>query len=150
MSYRFYFMPRIDMTSMTPGRIAAQATHAAHHFSHTMEHDYAGIGHGTIREAFETWKSETHYGFGTTIVLAPPRNSENVDYFNSILRKCLNDVNVSRVSATRPLIDPEYVLRDGETTHVIKDVMTGIWSFCDQDRSYEIFTDADLFDLNFK
>lgn len=90
--YRLYILMRIDIPSLTIGRAAAQASHAANAFIHEW-----GNPHKINRSDVGEWKKQTKQGFGTAIVL-----SANKAQIEKILK--------SRVIPQGWVIDPDYVV----------------------------------------
>lgn len=142
-SDRFYYIPRTDMDSMTPGRIIAQGTHAAHYFSKIME-DVRHLNKEMF-ERFNMWKKETSYGFGTAIVLKPNKVTNQIDEFNMLYNRTIGNPSV----ICNILIDPEYVIVDGDTIHLVPNVITGLIFFGRKDQ-LEMYDSYDLFDYNFE
>lgn len=89
--YRLYILMRNDLPSLSVGRAAAQASHAANAFIH--EWGYGKLGRGDVAE----WQKQTKQGFGTAIVL-----SANKAQIEKILK--------SRVIPQGWVIDPDYVV----------------------------------------
>lgn len=116
-SPRLYVVVRTDMASMTPGRIAAQVSHATSQFHEYMHHDDTK-NFPIDRSNFRIWKENRD--FGTTIVLEA----------NCSLDELLQQSYSMNHSGTGVTIDPEYVLRDGIVTHIIPNVPTCFWIFC--------------------
>jgi len=99
-SDKLYILVRTDMKSMTPGRVAAQASHATSLF-HTSKHPLHSMDH---------WMKEAQGAYGTVIVLAC--NKEQLLRFTG------------KAQYMGLVIDPEYVVMDGEEVVVAKDVLT--------------------------
>jgi peptidyl-tRNA hydrolase len=66
---RLYILVRNDLASMTPGRVAAQASHA----SNVFVKDASVMD----RKRLKMWEAQTDQGFGTAIVLAA--SSKQID-----------------------------------------------------------------------
>lgn len=108
-----YLLMRSDMASMTPGRIAAQASHATSLFETRMQA-------GPADESYQAWKNSAD-GFGRAIVLGI--NSYYFDY------KLVPAVNVGLLVVPAGLVrDPDYFIKDGEVTHHTS-VLTGGYVF---------------------
>ena len=71
---RLYILVRNDLESMTPGRVAAQASHAANVFIKSKLFPTR-----KIRE----WENQTPQGFGTTIVLAASKSQIDTALFKA-------------------------------------------------------------------
>lgn len=175
--YRFYYIPRTDMDSMTPGRMMAQATHAAQQFANNFGNYNSGfaymfermrdrennkifnreesviddlVSHDKYCQSntgnhYSLWTKETKYGFGTTIVLKPKTTKNQVEEFDKIFNYFSDIENVK----CELVIDPEYFIKDGHTTHIIKDVTTGIYIFCTKE-DLDKFDHYELFDRGFE
>lgn len=148
--HKFYYIPRTDMDSMTPGRMIAQATHAAQNFSEYMKvilekkSDYPDTT--TLIKNYLIWKNETKYNYGTTIVLKPNTAYDQVEEFNNMQNFFYNEFK-KLVCFT--VIDPEYAIKDGSTTHILEDICTGIYFFGTREQM-ETFGNYKLFDMEFK
>ena len=124
MTEKLYILVRTDMDSMTPGRIAAQAAHAANMFV-----GYAEVLKQDLKDNeepddpfivyFDNWQKQTSDFFGTTIVL----NGGTEQDIEQILIELEDRYITGRV------IDPEYPIRDGDTVHILKNVMTCGYAF---------------------
>lgn len=122
---RLYIFLRTDMASMTAGRAAAQAAHAQSNFEdHIRRQDKKS----PARAAYANWRNEAG-AFGTVIVLAVSGVAE-------INRALVAADDMNGVSHSPYLcgtvIDPEYAVVDGDCVHMIKDVLTGAYVFCDK------------------
>lgn len=85
--YRLYILMRNDLPSLSVGRAAAQASHAANAFIHEWG------SRGDVNE----WQRQTKQGFGTAIVLGAPK-------------ECIENILRSRVIPQGWVIDPDYVV----------------------------------------
>lgn len=148
--HKFYYIPRTDMDSMTPGRMIAQATHAAQNFSEYMK---IVIDRPTVFEnseilvdGYSDWKYETNFNYGTTIVLKPNTIYNQINEFNDMEQFFLDK---RKELACYKVIDPEYFVSDGYTTHIIENVCTGIYFFGTREQ-LETFGSYKLFDMEFK
>lgn len=106
--YVLYILPRTDLDSMTPGRIAAQVSHATSMFHENTDKKIIKLWAG-VHEIHEL---TTYLDFGTVIVL-------NGGEMNSIMN--LLD-NISKEDLTIPIglvRDPTYLIQDGEVTHFV-------------------------------
>lgn len=110
MSYKLYILVRNDMDSLTPGKACAQVAHAANVFMANMSKALAfpndlELDRHPDYDEYVKWGRRLYYG--TTIVL-------------SVTGKELGDLITKAIQAgysTDIITDPEYPLRDGETTH---------------------------------
>ncbi len=125
---KLYIIVRTDMESMTTGRIAAQAAHAANSFvgyARALKKDLkreltaAEYLNDPFIKNFETWQNQTPDFFGTTIVLDGGTEDEIEEILNTIENEYI----------TGQIIDPEYPIRDGDTVHILKDVLTCAYAF---------------------
>jgi peptidyl-tRNA hydrolase len=106
-----YIIVRNDMNSMTPGRCAAQAAHAANQSVKSLKEHGGNM-------IVDEWEKETEKGFGTTIVL-------QADYDQlKVLEKALMFDALDFGIVT----DPEYHIEDGFTVHLFP-VETCLWIF---------------------
>lgn len=127
--YKHYIFMRSDLDSMTPGKVAAQAAHAASQLVHMTHDSIADVEYvfdwmqGDDR--IDSPSSET--GFGTTIVL-DGGNLMGVDITD------LFDYVYDNVedAMSEHVIDPSYPVRDGAFTHLVK-ITTCSWIFADPD-----------------
>ena len=147
--YKFYFIPRTDMASMTPGRMIAQATHAAQNFSEYVKN----IRNKTISTyplplavcKYTEWINETPYWYGTSIILKPNTISNQCEEFTDMQNYFLKNNSV----ICYKLIDPEYFIKDGKTYHLLENVCTGIYFFGSK-RILDTYSKYHLFDMEFK
>ena len=128
---------------MTPGRMIAQGTHAAHYLSKIMERPSIS---DVVKKQFEYWKAETEFGFGTTIILKP-----NFGKGRQILEfKNLANISIGNHDIVcDTLTDPEYVIIDGDTVHYVPYVITGL-IFFGKKSHLDMYGDYKLFDYDFK
>jgi peptidyl-tRNA hydrolase len=96
--YRLYILMRNDLQSLTPGRAAAQASHASNAFIHKFGK----------RADVKEWQRQTEQGFGTAIVLG-------VD--NKQLISIFEQPAIKHWLVKDKVYDPEYVIR---VTHEIE------------------------------
>lgn len=115
---RLYFLVRTDMDSMTPGRVAAQVSHATSHAKQTIESLSA---HHPAREMLKKWEAETNQAFGTAIVLDANR-IENIK--DSV--EALQDLGI----AASIILDPTYAIADGDVVHYLPIETVG-WALVD-------------------
>jgi peptidyl-tRNA hydrolase len=85
-----YILMRNDLGSLSSGRAAAQASHAANAFIHK---------HGNTKDA-KAWTASTPQGFGTAIVL-----SASMDEISGATKKA-----ESQGFATQLIVDPDYAI----------------------------------------
>ena len=100
-----YILMRNDMESMTPGKAAAQAAHAA---NAVKNHFITKIKDKVPVEEFSFWESQTTQGFGTTIVLG-------------VTEKEMNDTieSLGKLFVSGIVHDPTYPVKDGKIMHLI-------------------------------
>lgn len=115
-----YCVARTDMESMTPGRVAAQISHAS---TKAMFEILKEDKTTEIYKMFDTWINEAD-GFGTTIVLQPNSNEQEKE-FDFLLKSTENNelIHAGKV------IDPEYFIKDGKTFHIVENVTTCVYFF---------------------
>lgn len=118
----FYILLRTDIPSMNFGKGAAQASHAAN----ALE-SYIKECNESIRVSFKQWKSDTHQGFGTCIVLGA--SGKEIDNIFS------NQFDPDDKLAAERIYDPTYpffvvnevaeLLMDSGSVEVTKTVVDG-------------------------
>ena len=133
---RFYIIMREDLPSLNAGKAMAQAAHAQG-VAETFFNRIAGAGDHR-RWYWNKWKSQGYGGFGTTIVLgntytSGPLKGKHLD-LNRISE--LSHINVANKHDgpryfTTVIKDPSYPIRDGNTIHLVKDVVTCAIIFID-------------------
>jgi hypothetical protein len=107
-----YVFGRTDLASMNPGKMAAQAVHAGHHFSKVIKEIRAAPQNSNdtrLLALYDEWENTTPYGYGTTITLETneARMKEAVEL-------------VQRYGFfARITPDPTYPVKDGEVCHLI-------------------------------
>jgi peptidyl-tRNA hydrolase len=103
-----YILVRTDLASLTPGKVAAQVSHASTAFAI----------HNARTKLLDQWANhgDTRRGFGTAIVLG-------VDDDVVILEFCQEAIDKALVAGV--ICDPSYPLRDGDYTHLIKLITCG-------------------------
>jgi hypothetical protein len=116
-----YVLMNVAYDSMGYGRCAAQSGHAANQF--TDDYIITPLLEGRPPDAeVMAWRSQAN-GFGTQIVKAVP----SLDELKMVLALA------SAIGAkTKLLIDPQYVLQDGTSIHIIQNVITGGYVFGDK------------------
>ena len=82
---------RTDIPSQGPGRAAAQSSHA----TSVLEHNHKN------HKSLKSWKAQTKYGYGTTIVLGATSNE---------IIKILNSIPKLNVECSGWTFDPDYVI----------------------------------------
>ena len=107
MSAVLYILMRNDLDSMNPGKAMAQASHASNAFVHGRKLMREGTRDG--EELYLTWKTETHQGFGTVLVLSV--NQEEMEQAVAVAKMTGLETGIVH--------DPTYPLQDGETCHFI-------------------------------
>lgn len=103
-----YILMRTDLASLNPGKMAAQASHAANMA--------VGFGRRVAPTLVNDWEKETPSYCGTTIVL----DGGSMDSINDIIE----EINVKNFDSDTKIAtgiwhDPSYPLRDGNFTHLI-------------------------------
>ncbi|AKF13490.1 putative aminoacyl-tRNA hydrolase [Sinorhizobium phage phiN3] len=103
-----YILMRTDLASLNPGKMAAQASHAAN-----MS---VGSGRKDAPNLVYAWERETPSHCGTTIVL----DGGSMENINDII----NEIAVKNFGSDAEFSygiwhDPSYPLRDGNFTHLI-------------------------------
>jgi peptidyl-tRNA hydrolase len=96
-----YIFARNDLASLNPGKLAAQATHAANMAQTACERS------SDLKKLWREWAGDR--GFGTAIVLACP----------PILLEVLSTIEQYGKTATGVVLDPTYPVRDGQVTHLL-------------------------------
>lgn len=91
---RLYILMRNDLESMSTGRAAAQASHAANAFIYKFGK----------RKNVQEWQKQTSQGFGTAIVL-----SVSFDQLNELKKVCLQAILSKEVHTDR-VVDPDYAI----------------------------------------
>lgn len=143
---RLYVIPRTDMETMTPGRAIAQATHAATKMIFDIHNVPEDDGDFTeLSQMLEDYLDEAN-GFGTTIVLKPKSEFDQDEEFAYLSKKLIEESDDFVYPAiSNIVIDPEYFIKDGRTTHIIPNVTTCMYFFGDPDDlksllgSYELY-----------
>lgn len=102
-----YIIARNDMDSMNPGKLAAQAAHAANQFVATLHSSKSN--NNSYERLYDEWVAGTNQGFGTTIVLAASdEKMRQVIYAATQAKYCCGITH-----------DPTYPIMDGATLHLI-------------------------------
>lgn len=141
---RLYVIPRTDMESMTPGRVAAQVSHASTKMMYDLQMNE--VGHlPEVQDMLEDWLSEAN-GFGTTIILKPKTDTNQEKEFKNLANKILSESHEStRNYSCGLVIDPEYFIKDGNTVHIVKDVTTCFFIFGRKEDVDFLIGDYELF-----
>lgn len=116
-----YILVRTDMDSMNPGRVAAQVSHAANQFAYRMTREKDSNLNPEAFKLFTVWEKQAR-GFGTVIVL------DGVSLSN------IEEVVMNYELCSDLVIDPEYVIRDGEVVHFVPDVVTCGYVFVNKNK----------------
>jgi peptidyl-tRNA hydrolase len=120
-----YIIVRNDLASMTPGRVAAQAAHAANQCIKTVDIREERAKVDPLKSLVLKWEIQSHDFFGTTIVLQG--NIQNIlDIAWMVQAPDLPHPDFIIHSGI--LIDPEYHVQDGEVTHLLP-LTTAMWLF---------------------
>lgn len=128
-----YILMRSDLESLTPGKMAAQSSHAANMA--------VGDGRGHASNLIYEWERETNSHCGTTIVLDGGSMQD--------IRAKLIEVEAKSFGTKAELAygvwhDPSYPLRDGKFTHLIPLDVCG-WVFTRQgDAAHQVLQSLDL------
>lgn len=119
MTAKLYFLVRTDMDTMklSSGRIAAQVSHATNAFEQTIKN---WTDNENLQKRYYEWSKQTPQGFGTAIVL----NGGTLDNIQNVIQ----GLDPRKYIASL-VIDPEYVIRDGEVTHIVPQVATCAYVF---------------------
>lgn len=102
-----YILMRNDLDSMNPGKAMAQASHASNAFVHNRLR--MREGRPADEDLYLSWKTETHQGFGTVLVLAV--NKDEMEQAVAVAKMAEYDADI--------IHDPTYPLKDGEVCHFI-------------------------------
>ena len=131
---RFYIIMREDLPSLNPGKAMAQAAHA----QGVAETFFTYIGNEHRKASWIEWKKQGYGGFGTTIVLGnqysggPNKgNFLNVDDIGELAHVNVYPKPDGPRYYTSAIKDPTYPIRDGNTIHLVKDVITCASIFID-------------------
>ena len=94
-----YILIRSDLTSLNPGKLGAQTSHAASTFAHF---------YGKTK-AYKEWASQTDQGFGVVVTKAAK------------IRELTSTVSLAKAAGyfASIILDPSYPISDGEVTHSI-------------------------------
>lgn len=117
-----YILVRTELDSMTPGRVAAQVSHASNQFTHELNINSHKLNNKLIT-MYTTWKLQAN-GFGTAIVL---------DGIGRFTIDGVIDMLKDDITFTGLVIDPEYHVSDGASTHLVPNVLTCGYVFIDKD-----------------
>lgn len=123
-----YLVARTDMKSMTPGRVAAQVSHA----TSLLEHDISSTKITSKINLYDEWKRETSQGFGTALVLEAPKWDDFISLFDEI--DALSAIGAAYISCGI-VNDPTYAVRDGDIVHYLP-VDTAAYLLCYKDDKY--------------
>jgi peptidyl-tRNA hydrolase len=111
-----YIIARNDLKSMNPGKLAAQASHAAnafvHHFHGYMRDNSAKTGGNPadqLNKAFYEWENSTPQGCGTVLVL----EGKMIDISYTV--KLFNGMGY----IAGVFNDPTYPVLDGDVVHYV-------------------------------
>lgn len=107
----FYMLVRTDLKSMTPGRVAAQTSHAANHMS--------SVASSSGNQNYVDWAHETLQNYGTAIVLDGGSLQE--------IEQLLEEIEATTHDDTLAgfTLDPSYSVRDGTFTHYVETKTVG-------------------------
>lgn len=136
---RLYFFVRTDMESMTPGRVAAQVSHATSY----ADQVFNNLGDGNFNKGlYDLWGNQTKQNFGTAIIL----DGCDIEHIKSSLLK-LSSLGIQ----TGMVIDPSYSVPDGDVTHYLPIETVG-WALIDVDnhptpaidivKSFDLYTET--------
>lgn len=125
--YTLFILMRSDLESLNPGKMAAQATHAAN--------DFQSQAQEIMKFEFKQWCGETDEPgcwkagtFGTTIVLDGKTEEHITNAINDLDSFFEGVANFNSGIIT----DSSYPLKDGTFTHLIP-LVTCAWIFVDRD-----------------
>ena len=108
-----YIMVRTDLASMTPGRVAAQVSHATSSFHEHVSHHISNYQDGLV----ERWRSENGV-FGKTVVLQV-YNDNDISKMANAMAKEFDPVGI--------VTDQSYVIRDGQVNITVPMVTCGFF-----------------------
>lgn len=117
-----FIFVRTDMASMTRGRIAAQASHAANQ----MVNDIRANEDNRQLVWLSQWEQQTTSGFGTVYVMDIGNYERLHDIITNINANIIN--HGVKTGLTR---DPSYPLVDGDMVHLL-DIITCGYAFGDK------------------
>jgi hypothetical protein len=130
MSYKHYIIMRTDLRSMTPGKIAAQASHAGTHLFDTIYRENRKSPRRFCAPISE-WTGDR--GFGTAIVLDGGDLEDWIEIYGIFNGRKGKDLSGDPHRFYQGIIvDPTYPLNDGAAVHLLK-ITTCVWFFCDFD-----------------
>ena len=136
---RLYFVMRADMASMTPGRVAAQVAHGQslfHNYVNLLErNEDDNIFKSKSLKSAKSWAEQAN-GFGTVIVLKADENK-----IKDIFSNCIGNTEVYICGY---IVDPEYHLRDGDTVHTLKNILTGAYFLTTKENAKTLFEGVPL------
>lgn len=110
-----YIIVRKELASMTPGRVAAMASHA----TSLMEHNHNLLVSQTeiASPVYEEWVDETTQGYGTAIILQHMNWDEfKENIFAEVEALCSLSPEGSMCGIVE---DPTYAVKDGLVTHYL-------------------------------
>lgn len=111
-----YILMRRDIDSLCPGKMAAQACHAANACVYNINlMDQSDIGYDPCRKMLKEWQEQSDgQGFGTTIILSAS-DIEQVAEILNLIRAESTEIS----TRTGIIHDETYPLKDGSFTHLI-------------------------------
>lgn len=136
-----YIIVRRDMASMTPGRVAAMASHATSYMN-KCTNEYESTFRKTSK-VFNEWIQETDQEFGTAIIL----ETHNWEAFKEGMYEeieCLCTLG-KKGELCGIVNDPTYAVRDGQIIHFLP-VETCAFVLCDKGSNIQkVFEDLNLY-----
>lgn len=114
-----YILMRTDLESLNPGKMAAQACHAAN-LSFKRLVDVAP------QHEIDSWTE--HRGFGTTIVLDCVDDQTILRAIEDLYPPTLHKDKMEGCLVAGSVVDPTYPIRDGKVVHHIN-LMTCGWAY---------------------
>lgn len=131
MSNYLYILCRNDMASMGAGKTIAQGAHVANDFMWKEIH--IPWTEKKVNTELMEWVAEAG-AFGTTITL-----SANVNEINECVRLAKEYGFIAGIT-----VDPEYHIKDGETWHIVPNVITGAYVFGDKEKLKGVLSNLEL------
>lgn len=125
MTNPLYILLRTDLLGMSPGRAAAQASHATslfHEKMTTLNYFSKDVVHSRLISNYSTWKSEAGQ-FGTTIVLGASAR-ELHELFNKSIEAKIKSLDMQSFYYSE-IIDPEYYIKGPDELFKGQNILTG-------------------------
>lgn len=116
-----YILARNDIDSLNPGKLAAQAAHAANACQTFIQAGPDNKRFNKLRELWADWAGDR--GFGVTITLEVPAQlleNMHIEHGNHLF-----NWEDNRPVIYGAILDPSYPVSDGKVTHFVPLVTTG-------------------------